>query len=159
MATNNIKTVQSNNPATFGQFEITMPDGRLLWLERLQQWRTYTGLLCGYPHREMNERHLDSDKEHAIERMGKDYPLTLLPPTVTAYDYPPAGQPKFAPCEALPPIFSVAIWTSFSTSRDEGCNSSAMIAWYQAQWGIPDEGIVSQIKALDWDAIAQDWDW
>lgn len=107
----------------------------------------------------MNDSHIVADKKNAVERMGTDYPLTLLSPAITAYDYPPAGQPKFPPCEALPPVFSVAIWNSFSTSRDEGCNSSAMIAWYQAQWGIPDEGVVSQIKELDWDAIAQDWDW
>lgn len=154
-----IKTIQNENPATFGQFEIINDKGRLIRLDDLTQWRTYSGMLCGYPGKPINEGIIERNAERAGKCMCPKYPLTLLPPAITAYDYPPAGRPRLYPCEALPPIFSVAIWTSFPTSRDEGCNSSAMIAWYQAQWGIPDEGIVSQIKALDWDVIAQDWDW
>lgn len=147
------------NPATLGQFELTMADGRKIWMTKLEQWLTYGGLLCGYPHREMNEYHLTRLKETALELSDEGSRPTLLDPEITAYDYPPPGRRRIFKCEALPPVSSVAIFTSVPTKRDEGCNSSATIAWFQHDWGKPRSEICQEIVSLDWEQIAKDWMW
>lgn len=147
------------NPATLGRFKFALNDGREIWLTQIIQWQTYGGLLCGYPNRSSNEFHLDAAKEKALEHFGDDYPITVLEPEITAYDYPPSGQRRLFPCEALPAIGSVAVFDSDATSRNEGYNSSATIVWFQSEWGLPSPKIQKQIAALDWDQIASDWSW
>ena len=147
------------NPATLGHFKLALNDGREIWLTQIIQWRTYGGLLCGYPHRVANEHHMDLAKRRALEHFGNDYPITGLEPEITPYDYPPPGQKMLFKCEALPPICSAAVFDSDTTSRDDGCNSSATIVWFQHEWGLPSQSVQEQIAVLDWDQIACDWDW
>ena len=150
---------QQLNPASLGGFEFTMNDGRQIWLTQIFQWRTYGGLLCGYPHRSMNEYHVEAAKEKALLHFGDCYPITVLEPEVTAYDYPPVGQRRIFECEAFPPICTAAVFDSVPTSRDEGCNSSATIVWFQHEWGPPCLKIQQEIAVLDWDLLACDWSW
>lgn len=107
----------------------------------------------------MNEHHLIEARDRALKHFGDAYPITVLDPEITAYDYPPSGQRRIFKCEALPPISCAAIFDSVPTSRDDGCNSSALIVWFQSDWGLPSGDIQRKIGELDWDEIARDWMW
>lgn len=147
------------NPANLGRVKFMLNDGREIWLAQIIQWRTYGCLLCGYPNRSSNEFHIDEAKKRAFEHFGDSRPITFLEPEITVYDYPPPVQRRLFKCEALPSVGSVAVFNSDATSRNEGCNSSATIVWFQPEWGLPDLNIQKQIAVLDWDQIASDWDW
>lgn len=55
------------NPAALGNFELSLRDGRTIWLSRIVQWRTYAGMLFGYPTRHGNEHHIDYAKRRAAD--------------------------------------------------------------------------------------------
>lgn len=84
--------LQIVNPATLERFKLALNDDRDIWLTQIIQWRTYGGLLCGYPNRSANEYHVDEAKKKALEHFGDRYPITVLEPEVIAYDYPPSGK-------------------------------------------------------------------
>ena len=147
------------HPASLGQFEFSMNGGRKIWLFEIYQWRTYGGLLCGYPNKSVNEGKEEQARDIAKTHFGKDYPITSLPPEITEHDFPPPGHKKYYRCLAFPAITSAAVFNSTSTSRNGGGCSSATIVWYQDEWGPPSLKIQKEIAALDWDEIAYDWDW
>jgi hypothetical protein len=37
--------------------------------------------------------------------------------------------------------------------------SSVAVIWYQDVFGMPDEAVMAQMRAIDWRRHAQPWDW
>ena len=63
--------------------KILLQTGRTITLARIEQWRTYAGLLCGQPTREQNAEKL----QDLLERACSQYNLqaaVLIPPPVGA---------------------------------------------------------------------------
>ena len=145
-------------PTDYKQMAVTLSDGREIWLTNLQQHQTYGGLLCGYPNRRKNEDHLEADAQRAAKEFDNRYPPVMIPPLIRTY---PNHNPHrlMGPCEALPGIFSAALFTSDPVDSREGCNSSALIVWYQDDWGKPGPDTLEKIQAIEWNTIAVDWSW
>ena len=62
------------------------------------------------------------------------------------------------PYETLPPILSVAVFDSDNVGHMEAC-SSALVVWYQDQWGLPTTLVAKVLQQLDWAEYASDWTW
>ncbi len=97
------------NPALLGYVEFFLPTGRVVWLSKLRQWRTYRGLRCGYAHHVVNDRCMVEARERALEHFCDTNPTSVLETEIAAYDYPPQGGDRCSgvmPCRPslLPPF-------------------------------------------------------
>lgn len=85
----------------YKQLTITLSSDREIWLTNLRQSQTYGGLLCGYPHRRMNEDHIETDAQSAAKEFDNRYPPVMIPPRIRTN---PNSNPRriMGPCEAEP---------------------------------------------------------
>jgi hypothetical protein len=156
--------------------ELVLRSGRKIALARLDQSRTYEGLLAGEPHREDNDKIVERlvDKAHRLEAIGEPH---LIVPVRTAFQ---ARRPshrvlraigarprlvtdpgQFRDYERLPAIASMGVFDSGPLHR-AGSEpfSSLTLAWFQDAFGPPvADPVRSQIEALDWERLAKDWCW
>jgi hypothetical protein len=146
------------DPQIRGRFEVTFPDGRRAQMVTLVQWQTYEGLLEGHPGPRVNEIIIRRAKDSAERHFETDKPITLIPPEVSPYNFPTLDTGTFVRCEVFPAITCCACFDSNPTSKGEGeCRSSAVVIWFQHEWGPPNFDLCKQITALKWDEIASDW--
>ena len=76
--------------------------------------------------------------------------LRRLPPSA---DHDPA-----LPVARLPLVTTVAVFNSGPGGEEEALQSSAVVIWFQEQFGMPaDPHVIMQIVDLDWPAHARDW--
>lgn len=132
---------------------IELNDGRVILLEQLSQWHTYSGLLEGTPTREINQAYLAN--------IGPAAPHRLI--QVSSYLAPPrirkVGRHRSsAELEWLPHITCVAIFESDRPARDpDAMFSSLQINWLQDRFALPiADDALEHIKAVDWAALADD---
>lgn len=146
------------DPQVRGRFELTLLDGRKVQMVRLLQWQAYEGLLEGHPGPRVNELTVRFAKDSVEEQFKTDYPVTVISPALSLFEFPELGADDFESCEVLPAIACGAIFDSSPTSKgmDED-NSSAVIVWFQDEWGPPTPSICDQIANLNWDEVAGDW--
>jgi hypothetical protein len=145
------------------QSSILHDSGRLLFLDELWQYRTHRGLLMGQPTRELNQWEIAQTVQKARQRYGT---VALLQPVERVIEIPPddpdfcellAHVPKLQPV-GIPWTTCVGLFRSFPAARNlKECYSYLAVVWYQEQFALPIAGdILAQIKALDWDSLAED---
>jgi hypothetical protein len=146
------------NPIELGYHQIRLESGRTIRLHSLEQRRTYAGVLCGYPTRSRLRTTIADSLRAAAEQAGPGRNPRLLPPRITAYDFPPDGGVASDPCQALPAVTSTARFDSTPVGGDAD-GSALVLVWFQDEWGLPPPQIVAEIQALNWDACASDECW
>ncbi|MCC9604504.1 hypothetical protein LOC68_27700 [Blastopirellula sp. JC732] len=120
--------------------------GRSVFLDSLKYSRTYSGLLEGRPTARLNYTIIDRTRSQTASR------AFVIPPRINDED---PDHP------VLPPVQLVAyVWCS-EPIGSEAMASQAWIVWYREEW--KDESIekvaFDGIRGVDWDAIAEDFDW
>ncbi len=136
---------------------IELQSGRSIRLQSLRQWETYAGLLEGLPTEQLNqgivERILTDERERSP--LGEPY---LIPPRQTPIDH--ADEYPFGTPAALPEISCVANFESPEPARDPLQDYSVLtVIWFQDDFAFPiDPQVLEQIRALDWEQLAQDFE-
>lgn len=150
-------------PLSQHKYTITLDSGRVIELTELHQSRTYTGLLCGYPKKHMNDDKIERDLKQCLTAFPFDCKPVLIPPKLTSWpDYLGAKNSRGLglPCISLPMVTSYALFDSAPTARDEGCNSALVVVWYQDHFGPPSEPeTLEYLREIDWDSRAVDYMW
>ncbi len=144
------------NPAGLGAHRIELRSGRTLRFEHYCQYRTYSGVLCGYPKRSDVRREIERHLRHAGAGSTGPQPV-LLVPRMTAYAYPPEGGIEDDPCEALPPVTTVARFESRPVG--DGDASWVQVVWFQHAWGLPPAEVLDDLRVIDWERHATDESW
>ena len=148
---------------------IELVGGRVVQLEELHQRFTYEGLQGGYPTTQMNQEIIARALERTVSPFLKEGALLIQPVEVAVdiseLDLDPTkwkrrcadfGDPAF-----IPDILVEARFGSSSPVHDTSQDgSSLVIVWFQKDFALPiDPAVVEQIKAIDWDSLAHDWEW
>ncbi|MBL8376550.1 MAG: hypothetical protein JNM79_01625 [Burkholderiales bacterium] len=138
---------------------LDMQAGGRAWIDDLIQCRTYAGVLLGVPDDPVDAivRAMRSVKHHFNFYDG---PACVLPPRLhkglrrVVND----GVEEFHAWRLLPSITSYALLTSTDLARDED-HSSVVVIWFQDAFGLPDDAVIAQMRAIDWRRYAVDWGW
>jgi uncharacterized protein (TIGR02996 family) len=139
--------------------DITQRSGRWVSLRELRQWRTYGGLLEGSPNDEINQQILRHAQTEAA-RGAISANSYLIPPVIRnrlqkGWDIAPR-QYQFLPATAC-----VGRFTSTPRSNDSNYHASELvIIWFQDEFAFPiDPAVREQIRAIDWEKHATDFDY
>jgi hypothetical protein len=114
--------------------------------------------LEGLPTSEMNRRHIEQLRNQEHERRG-EAPYIIDPPErPISYrrDEPyPFGTPA-----SIPGVECIGQFDS-QPARDVSRHGSFLtIIWFQHEWAFPiDPSVREQIRAIDWEQHAHDFDW
>jgi hypothetical protein len=156
---------------------ITLNSGREIRLARLEQWRTYAGVLAGMPNREMNGRVIEDARAQALQHGLQGAAPVLLPPRVIPIEPRPhsaeylrrtgltaeqsAARDQQRHYEQLPAVVCVAVFDSDGLNKpDAEPMSSLTLFWFQDEFALPvDAEVLAQIQALDWETLATEWCW
>jgi len=133
--------------------------GRVIYLDELVQWRTYSGLIEGIPRKEMNDELIIKVDAYARNKISVSAPVLTLPPvreTLSFSKNRPARHGR--EYERLPPITCAAAFESFQPAKNpEDWSSCLIIVWFQERWALPIAPcVVSQIRSLNWNQLARD---
>lgn len=125
--------------------KLTLPGGREIKLVQLDQLLTYYVHLLGTPNAQINAIHVQDALERARKLCGLGVEPVLVPPR--------AG-------DWLPKVTSIAMFDSGALTKPGSDSfSSAVVLWYQDEFGIPtDPAVLNVFGTLDWEAVAVDWD-
>lgn len=125
--------------------KITLNTGRRIALTRIEQELTYLGVLAGRKGDEMDARHTQAALAAAQAQLHEDARPVLLKPAKTP----------------LANVTCVGFLHSDELLKpDSEPYSSLAIVWFQDDFGLPiAEEALAQIKALDWESLARDWNW
>ena len=139
--------------------QIALETGRTIALARLEQWRTYLGLLCGKPTRAQNDGKILRVIEAArtLCTAGED-PHLIRPRRRTI-----AGNKKRGTIagELLPATTCIALFNSTALARsDSEPYSSMVVVWFQEEFALPiEDEVLGLIRRIDWESQAADWNW
>ena len=128
---------------------ITLKSGIIISLVRLNQYRTYEGLIEGIPTKEMNDRLIDAALEAAKEPNRRN--AKLLPPIYRKIELSrpyPFGDPV-----SLPRVTCIGRWQSPFGQRGafDGWGEMTLV-WYQDDFALPiDPTIITAISELNWE--------
>ncbi len=157
--------------------KISLNSGREITLAHLEQWRSYAGVLAGMPNRAMNDRVIEAVRSRALHHCLEGTAPYLVPPRVTPIEPRPhsaeylrrtgmtaeqsAARDQQRHYEQLPAVVCVAVFNSDGlTKPDAEPMSSLTLFWFQDEFALPvDAGVLAQIQALDWEALATEWCW
>ena len=124
---------------------ISLNTGRQIALVYLQQSLTYHGVLAGRPTPESDMRHTGRLLREAGNLVADDARPVLL-------------TPDSAPVENVSCIGTFQSGPLAKKGSDP--YSSLVVAWFQKDFAMPiSESAIAQIRALDWEALARDWNW
>jgi uncharacterized protein (TIGR02996 family) len=140
--------------------QLTVRSGRGILLRELRQWNFYAGWLEGGPTSEENRADLEQLVRDETERGHGLEPYLIQP--VERIIPPRDGSPLRRTRAYFPPIACVARFVSYSPARDNNHDGSTLtIIWFQRQFAYPviEPAIREQIRAIDWEKHAHDWDW
>jgi len=133
--------------------------GRIIYLDEITQWRTYSCLIEGIPRKEMNDEFIIEAEAHARKKIGLSVPIHVIPPVreklLFSKNRPARPGREY---ERLPPITCAAAFESFQPARNpEDWSSCLIIVWFQERWALPiSPCVVSQIRSLNWNQLARD---
>jgi len=148
---------------------IQLNSGRVVQLEELNQRFTYEGLQGGVPTSKMNQEIIERALNRAVSPFLKEGPLLIQPVEVAIeasdlelespkwkWKREDSGEPA-----RIPDILCEGRFESSSPVHDTSQDgSSLVIVWFQNAFALPiDPEIVEQIKAIDWESAAHDWEW
>jgi hypothetical protein len=144
-------------------WEFRLSGGREIFLTRIQQHRTYGGMLCGLPRDP--ERTVIRAIEEAQEWDGRFHGApVVIPATIVRGTKPEPESSNRLPSamlewSMLPQVTTFAEFESLKTARDpRECFSSALVVWWQTQFGIPrDTDLLDRLRSIDWVKHAKDW--
>ena len=137
--------------------EIKLNSGRIIYLCSLDQYRTYGGLIEGLPTKEINEEII----MRAVAEAKKHYDIEpyLIQPTQQLYK-PERYEDRRGDDipMTIPNIICVGVFESKKPARDFAHDISMItIVWFQNAFAFPiDEIVMSRIKMINWEVIAQD---
>jgi uncharacterized protein (TIGR02996 family) len=132
--------------------------GRSVLLREFRQRDFYEGLLEGVPSSEDNRESLERLVHEEGNRRGWE-PYLIQP--VERPVPRRAADPFPEPRGLFPTTACVARFDSFEPARDKSRHASELtVIWFQHEWAFPiDPGVREQIRAIDWDQHAHDFDW
>ncbi|MDD5392542.1 MAG: hypothetical protein PHE17_05945 [Thiothrix sp.] len=159
--------------------QIELNNQRKIRLTRLHQYYTYGGLLLGQPNAETNQRNIEQSCEYAPKLLNCDK-IHLIEPVSTwttsnflgnihfiedplqhakecHSDTPQQGR-RGTVLERLPLItcFGTFFSQPLLNDTEESNGSQLTLAWYQDELAMPlDNHVIEQIKALDWEQLAE----
>jgi uncharacterized protein (TIGR02996 family) len=136
---------------------IRLQSGRAIRLDSLRQYCHYSGLLEGLPTREMNQRHIAHLVSEEQSRR-REAPYLIEPPERLIERDQPS---RFGTPAWIPGIACIGQFDSLQPARDASRDGSVLtIIWFQHGWAFPiDPGVYEQIRAIDWEKYAHDFDW
>lgn len=139
--------------------EIEMPLGRRLHLMELRQRYIYEGLVMGFPTTELNKRILAGAVAGCRENDYPFGPIHLIPPTETPYECDRKSPYPFDTPSALPAVVCIGRFKSNEPVRNpEEFGSWLVLIWFQDEFAFPiDPKVEAEIRALDWDSLAEDY--
>jgi uncharacterized protein (TIGR02996 family) len=139
--------------------ELSLHSGRSVRFLSLDQWDVYAGLLEGLPTREGNQRRIERILARERERNGGD--VYLVRPEERPIAYHREEPYPFGTPAALPGIGCVGRLHSNTPARDPGRGYSGLtVVWFQDEFAFPIDPVVrEQIRAIDWEQHATDFDW
>lgn len=139
--------------------DLKLSSGRSIRMNGLRQFAFYAGLLEGLPTREMNRNHIDG-LVHQEETRSGNRPYLIEPPTYPIEVSKEGIYRRLTP-ESVPSVACVGDFDSFQPARDSHRDGSALtIIWFQHEWAFPIDPVVrEQIRAIDWEKHAHDFDW
>lgn len=146
------------HPATAEPWSITLQSGRSISLREFHQFNIYAGMLAGIP---SDTVRFAAEALKEAKRVVSPNLLTLmLQPLFREFEYQRHRESPAAQLRALPPIASVAEFSSSAfESNPEQIVSSLTVIWFQEGWGLPtDQHVLGQLRAMDWEREAQGYD-
>lgn len=150
---------------------LRLDSGREITLDELKQSRAYAGLLEGTPDKTSNDRTiqwaLDRAKRvstslgdpYLIEPERRDYRRERgdMQFIVDWQNDRPAEMKRIP--EWLPQIVCVGVFRSIRPVRDQSKDASSLtIVWFQDDFGV-DSRAEEQLRSVDWDELATDWEY
>lgn len=140
-------------------FSVRLNDQRRIWLINYSQFRTYGGVLEGIPETFVPFFENAINKAHDLFPLDGVKPV-ILPPKLHQgrVRRPRSWKMVDETWCLLPSITSIGMFDS-EGAVDVGSMSSVLLIWFQDRFGNPTEFVKKQIRALDWDRYAHQWDW
>ncbi|MDD5272493.1 MAG: hypothetical protein PHU14_07215 [Methylovulum sp.] len=141
--------------------------GRHIHLEVLFQYYTYRGLIEGTPNKGMNRRLVNEAQEQAKDKLWlrNETPFLIQPlespiSLPKGYRYRLREDGENEPAK-IPSIVCLATFQSQQPAKNpENHCSSLSIVWFQNEFALPiDPTIEETIRGIDWNALANDWDY
>jgi hypothetical protein len=157
--------------------KITLNSGREITLARIEQWRSYAGVLAGIPNRAMNGRVIEEARSQALQHCLEGAAPYLVPPRLKPVETRPpsaeylkrtgmtaeqsAARDQQMHYEQLPAVVCVAVFNADGlTKPDAEPMSSLTLIWFQDEFALPvDAGVLAHIQSLDWETLATEWCW
>lgn len=146
------------HPAGRDSWSFKLTSGRGIALGEFHQFNLYAGMLAGIP--ADTARFAVDALSEANRLIPQELPTLMLQPMFRAFDSPKYyGEPRKR-LRALPPIASVAVFSSSTLeSSPDNLYSSIKVIWFQETFGLPAElHILDQLRAIDWEREAVSWD-
>lgn len=137
--------------------EIRLRSGRWLWLRELRQSPTY-GWLEGLPTRELNNRLLEDIVTQQRNRQHRE-PYLIRPQE--RFFAPGDDHTSSNTQVVLPSIACVSQFESGSPARNQQSERSELtVIWFQEEFAFPiDPAVREQIRAIEWEKHATDFDY
>ena len=144
-------------------WELRLSEGREIFLTNIQQHRTYGGKLCGLPN---DPERTVAGAIKASQEWDRNFhgAPVVIPAAIVSGTKPAPKDPRFAQFgptawSMLPPVTTFARFSALTTARDDTeVYSSALVVWWQPQFGIPrDLDLLQRLRSIDWVRCAKDW--
>lgn len=144
---------------------LTLNCGREVILQALDQSMTYAGQLEGVPSGRTNDWHLGNLLQRAKAHCYEGAAPHLISPARRDYlrvpgDMVGRGLPRHVP-EWLPEVTCIATFKHSAPVRDPAKHLSVLtVVWFQDHYALPiQERSFRELVAIDWDAIATDFEY
>jgi len=139
--------------------KIELNSGREIFLDSICQDHTYGGLLAGYPNKELNDRYVKDAMESALEKMNAEV-VYLVPPPLLEMEINERARKYRKDAIRIPSITCYGQFESSVIKGDEDNHASWLtIVWYQDDFALPiDESVLEHIKTIDWDDVAEGYE-
>lgn len=146
------------HPAGRDSWSIKLTSGRGIALGEFHQFNLYAGMLAGIP--SDTARFAADAINEANLLVRQQLPMLMLQPMFREFDYARIRGEARTKHRALPPIASVAVFSSSTLeSSPDNIYSSLKVIWFQETFGLPaDPHILDQLRAIDWEREAMSWD-
>ncbi len=146
------------HPAGRDSWSIKLKSGRAIALDEFHQFNLYAGMLAGIPADTV--RFAVDALSESNRLIPQELPTLMLQPMFREFDSPKYyGEPRKR-LRALPPIASVAVFSSSTQgSSPDNIYSSIKVIWFQETFGLPtDLHTLDQLRAINWEREAVSWD-
>jgi hypothetical protein len=143
---------------------IQLNTGRSIYLETIFQYKTYSGLMEGFPTKSTNAEIVNSAQLYAIEKLWGGDSAYLIETKQVSMNIP--KERWFTPNDEdepmkLPPICCLGSFYCSQPAQDTNAGFSTMkIVWFQDNFAMPiDTKVIVKIQDVDWNHHAIDGNW